>query len=628
MTKLELLSPAKNLECGMEAINHGADAVYIGASRYGARAAAGNSVEDISRLCTYAHQYNAKVFVTVNTIIYDEELHDTIALVKELDAVGVDAILVQDMGLMQELGNISQGDHAMSLHASTQTDNRTVEKVRWLHDMGFRRVVLARELSVSEIREIHRQVPDVELEVFVHGALCVSYSGQCYASQHCFGRSANRGECAQFCRMPFTLRDANGNVLEENIHLLSLKDMSQLDNIERLAEAGAVSFKIEGRLKDVDYVKNVTAAYSERLNELCRKHPERYQRASMGRCTYTFEPDIKKSFNRGFTTYFADYDADKSIKQSGLVSFDTPKAIGEPVGRVKELRGNSFNVSSTASFCNGDGLCFFDKDRRLIGFRVNRAEGNRLFPLSMPRELKPGTMLYRNLDHAFQTLLSKPSAERKVEVTMQLRITQDALQLTVTDEHGSTASATLPYEYQMAQKPQEENICRQLSKLGGTIYTCTSLTVDTTLKQPFIPSSQLANLRREALSSAWNKPATTGNQSVVDNSSVAVPDNSLPLYQGKRGENLSYLYNASNRTAKEYYAAHGVADARSFEKEGGVEDNLLMQCRYCLRAEMGYCTKSGRRAPWKEPLSISLDDGKTFLLRFNCDKCQMEVVCK
>ena len=295
MRRLELLSPAKNLECGIAAIDHGADAVYIGAPRFGARAAAGNSIDDIRQLCDYAHQFGAKVYVTVNTIIYDSELEDTQQLLQQLSEAHADAVLVQDMSLLSS---------PITLHASTQTDNRTPDKVRWLRSLGFRRVVLARELSADEIAAIHREVPDVELEVFVHGALCVSYSGLCYASQHCFGRSANRGECAQFCRMKFDLIDDEGHVIERQRHLLSLKDLNQSQHLEELVEAGATSFKIEGRLKGLDYVKNVTAYYSDRLNAIIARHPDLYERASRGRCHYTFEPSLSKTFNRGYTNYF------------------------------------------------------------------------------------------------------------------------------------------------------------------------------------------------------------------------------------------------------------------------------------------------------------------------------------
>ena len=635
MNCLELLSPAKNLQCGISAIDHGADAVYIGAARYGARAAAGNSIEDIEQLCRYAHQYDAKVYVTVNTIIYDEEMDDTLQMVKRLNEIGVDAILVQDMGLLkrivqegsnaslvQEGSNASlvqEGSNAslvqnglrMALHASTQTDNRTAEKVRWLHSLGFKRVVLARELSINEIRQIHEEVPEVELEVFVHGALCVSYSGQCYASQHCFGRSANRGECAQFCRMQFDLKDADGNTLEMQKHLLSLKDMAQIDNLERLAEAGTVSFKIEGRLKDVDYVKNITAAYSERLNEICKKHPEKYCRASMGRCTYTFEPNIQKSFNRSFTTYFA------NGRKQGMANFDTPKAIGEPVGRVKEIRqgrGNgagSFNVATAMAFSNGDGLCFFNDNKEIVGFRINRAEGNRLFPLHMPEDLKPGTMLYRNHDQAFETLLGKPSAERKIEVRMTLRVSNDRLMLSMTDEHQNRYEAEADYEYQKAQKPQEENIKRQLTKLGDTPFVCIDFEIDSEVEMPFIPNSQLGELRKKL-----RKVAT------------AKKEQTTPLHEPQTEPKApstthAYLLNASNKKAIEFYKERGI-DATSYEKGEGGE--LLMQCRYCLKHELGYCSKYTKTTPWKEPLSIRMSDGREFQLRFNCAKCQMEVL--
>ena len=573
---LELLSPAKNLECGISAIDHGADAVYIGAEKFGARATAGNSVDDIEKLCQYAHQFDAKVYVTVNTLLYDDEFDEAYKLIDKLDSIGVDAILVQDLRLLAS----SKLNPNIVLHASTQTDNRTVEKVKMLRDMGFKRVVLARELSINEISQIHEEVPDVELEVFVHGALCVSYSGECYASEYSFGRSANRGECAQFCRMMFNLKDADGNVIMENSHLLSLKDMAQLQNIERLAEAGAVSFKIEGRLKDVDYVKNVTAAYSEQLNALCRKYPNKYRRASMGKCTYTFIPDIRKSFNRDFTTYFA------NGRQQGLVNFDTPKAVGEKVGTVKEIRyhkdGNveSFNVSSTLSFSNGDGLCFYNADRQLMGFRVNRAEGNRLFPLHVTSELKSGTVLYRNHDQAFVSLLDKPSSKRKIEVMMSLHVGNDALTLSIIDEHNNNYTASLPYEYQSAQKPQQDNIHRQLTKLGNTCYQCARLDITADVDNPFIPSSLLAELRRKTLASPQQKQ----KERMQRRAQTVIPP------------------------------------------EEKTDDKLLMQCRYCLRHELGYCSKYTNSLPWKEPLSISLSDGKTFRLRFNCAKCQMEVL--
>ena len=455
MTNLELLAPAKNLECGLAAIDHGADAVYIGAPRFGARAAVGNSVDDIRQLCQYAHQFDVRVYVTVNTIIYDDELEPVKQLIRELEEVGVDAVLTQDMSLLNS---------HIPLHASTQTDNRTPEKVRWLRSLGFRRVVLARELSVAEIAEIHREVPDVELEVFVHGALCVSYSGLCYASQHCFSRSANRGACAQFCRMKFDLLDAEGREIEHQRHLLSLKDMNQLNHLEELILAGATSFKIEGRLKDVTYVKNVVAAYSQQLDAFIAKHSHDYQRASKGHCTYTFTPNLRKTFNRGFTTYFL------QGRQPDIFSPDTPKAMGEFVGTVKEIRRDSFNVAGTAAFANGDGLCYIDADRELQGFRVNRALGNRLFPQQMPRTLRPGTALYRNNDQEFERLLSRPSGQRKIPVRFSLVTTPDGFSLS-----AEGCKVSIVCEHQVAEKPQRENIERQLSRLGGTPFQCSGV---------------------------------------------------------------------------------------------------------------------------------------------------------
>lgn len=621
MQTLELLAPAKNLECGIAAIDHGADAVYIGASRFGARAAAGNSTEDIGALCKYAHQFGAKVFVTVNTIIYDYEISDTISLVKELDNVGVDAILVQDMGLYSLLKSLPL---TCKLHASTQTDNRTTEKVKWLKQEGFSRVVLARELSIEEIRKIHDDNPDVELEVFVHGALCVSYSGQCYASQYCFGRSANRGECAQFCRLKFTLKDANNNVLEMDRHLLSLKDMAQLNNLERLADAGAVSFKIEGRLKDIDYVKNITAAYSEKLNEICRKSPDKYQRASFGKCQLSFTPSIEKSFNRGFTTYFADG------RKPNMVSFDTPKAMGERVGKVKEIRGRSFNVASTASFSNGDGLCFLSNDRKLVGFRVNRVEGNRIFPLSMPESLAPGTILYRNNDYAFTTALQKPTSKRKIAVSFTLFASTSKLKLSATDECGRSAEVSAECLLSKAEKPQEENIRRQLEKLGNTIYYMRNLTINT---DAFIPSSVLSQLRRNVVE------ALLSDGSVVRKIHKIPDDESTSSFANAQNHPVDcavcqydtpFKYNASNKQSKQYYLKNGIENACAFETDyedinKSVQSPDLMTCRYCLKHEMGYCTKSGKKTPWKEPLRLCLPDNREFALTFDCKRCEMRV---
>ena len=618
---IELLAPAKNLQCGIAAIDHGADAVYIGASRFGARVAAGNSVADIAQLCRYAHPFGAKVYVTVNTIIYDDELDDTRQLLEELEKIGVDAILVQDSSLFPLHSSLFTLHSSLALHASTQTDNRTPEKVAWLRSLGFRRVVLARELSVDEIREIHRQVPDVELEVFVHGALCVSYSGQCYASQYCFGRSANRGACAQFCRLPFDLADSNGQVIEQGRHLLSLKDLCLIDHLEELMEAGAVSFKIEGRLKDADYVKNVTAAYSQRLNQIIARHPERYQRASRGRCSYTFEPNLKKTFNRGFTTYFL------HGRQPDIFSPDTPKALGEYVGKVKEIRRDSFNVAGTASFANGDGLCFFVEERgkrreergkigeereMLCGFRVNRAVGNRLYPFKMPAGLKPGMALYRNNDMEFERLMAGKTAERKLPLSMTLEAVDGGFRL-----NGIFFAA----EHQEAQKPQQENIIRQLTKLGGTPYVCDSVQLIPHDFNYFIPSSQLAEWRRQLVSSLQQPVRVQGL--------APAPSEKVPLEPYAH----AYLYNAANREARRFYAAQGVPGATSLEAPVSQSipsgEILLMQCRHCLRYSLGCCVKNGGEKPyWKEPLYLVSGDGRRFRLEFDCRNCQMNVYGK
>ena len=602
---LELLAPAKNLECGIAAIDHGADAVYIGADHFGARAAAGNSTDDIARLCSYAHQFGARVYVTVNTIVYDNEIDSVRRLLKRIGEAGADAILVQDMALVSMLSDIG-----LEMHASTQTDNRTADKVEWLRGLGFKRVVLARELSVDEIAEIHAKHPDVELEVFVHGALCVSYSGQCYASQYCFQRSANRGECAQFCRLKFDLVDAEGKVIEHDRHLLSLKDMCQIDNLERLAEAGAVSFKIEGRLKDVAYVKNVTAAYSRRLDEIVAAHPDKYRRASFGRVDYGFDPDLRKTFNRGYTTYFADG------RQPDIFSPDTPKALGEYVGKVKEVKRQCLTVSGLASFANGDGLCFINADRQLEGFRVNRAEGNRLYPSSMPRNLRQGVALYRNNDQQFERLLSRPSAVRRLSITMSLSATESGFALDVATEDGRKARVEAKAEHTVAQKPQHENIVRQLSKLGTTIYDCTNITIPDDFPW-FVPSSLLAQMRRDACAEVSEHSLTSKNPSPLTS-------NSLSPLTYKNPSRPPYLLNASNTLAVEFYRQLGVeASAFETQKKHGVGEKL-MQCRFCLRHALGYCVnKGGRKPQWKEPLFLRLPDGRKFQLQFNCKRCEM-----
>ncbi len=630
MRKLELLAPAKNLECGKAAIDHGADAVYIGAAKFGARASAGNSLDDIRELCLYAHQFGAKVYVTVNTIVYEDELEDTRALLRALTEMRVDALLVQDMAVLDLLPKDMKPLPA--LHASTQTDNRTAEKVAWLHGLGFERVVLARELSLAEIKSIHQTVPDVQLEGFVHGALCVSYSGVCYASQYCFQRSANRGACAQFCRMKFDLIDAQGREIEHQRHLLSLKDLCQIDHLEEMADAGICSFKIEGRLKDVEYVKNVVSAYSKRLNRIIEKRGDDYCRTSLGQVTYYFEPDLKKTFNRGYTDYFL------HRRQPYIYSPDTPKALGEYVGKVKEIRRGSFNVAGTASFANGDGLCFINDEHELEGVRINRAEGNRLFPLRMPDNLRPGAALYRNRDEAFSKLLKGKTAERKIPITLTLSVTDNGFALSATGQGIKPTCQVLEMDKQKAMKPQRDNILRQLGKLGDTPYLADVIELEGQADAYFIPSSALATLRREVVQAIeLERPAEVETPSSHASVSPTTPQARKPsgtLTWQPEYRKFTYLYNIANTLSKSFYQREGLSNAAdAYEVSQGADEGskrndsvLVMQCRHCLRYSLGHCVKRGGKQPtWKEPLYLRLGDGRRFRLEFKCDECQMNI---
>lgn len=609
---IELLAPARNLECGMAAIDHGADAVYIGANRFGARAAAGNSIEDIKALCDYAHTFMAKVYVTVNTIIYDNELDATKELINQLYEAGADAILVQDMGLL------NMDLPPIPLHASTQTDNRTAEKVKWLAAKGFSRVVLARELSADEISKIHKEVPNVELEVFVHGALCVSFSGQCYASQYCFNRSANRGECAQFCRLKFDLEDTNGNTIEKGRHLLSLKDLCQIDRLETLLDSGATSLKIEGRLKDITYVKNVTAAYSKRLNEIIAHSNGKYHRASLGKCTYTFEPSLKKTFNRGFTHYFLDG------RKSGMSSPLTPKAMGEFVGNVKNINNGSITIAGTATFANGDGLCFFDDHNELQGFRVNRAQGNVIFPQKMPIDLKRGKALYRNNDQAFERLLSGKSSERKINITIKIRELEIGKIILTANAGLINVSTEEQCEPQIALKPQTENIIRQLTKLGNTPFECTDISMPDGGLKSFIPSSVLTHMRRNITHLLEQKirQATINLRKDALHKEVCAKEAGSNIYPGTH----PYLYNIANHKSADFYKLQktSTAPAPEINMPNHV---LLMQCRYCIRHALGICTRQNNgHDTQRGPLYLRLADGRRFKLQFDCVKCQMNVI--
>ena len=600
---IELLAPAKNLDCGIEAINHGADAVYIGAPRFGARAAAGNSIEDIKALVEHAHLYNARIYVTVNTILHDEELPETEKMIWELYRAGVDALIIQDMGITRL--NLPP----IALHASTQMDNRTPEKVKFLSDIGFRQVVLARELSLDEIKKIHDTCPETLLEVFIHGALCVSYSGQCYVSQACYGRSANRGECAQFCRLAFDLVDSNGKTIEQNKHLLSLKDMNQSDNLEALLDAGATSLKIEGRLKDVSYVKNVTAYYRQKLDSIF-KYRKEYVRASSGTVKTTFTPQLDKSFSRGFTDYFL------RGRNPGIFSFSTPKSLGEEVGTVKEIRGNYFTVAGVKSFNNGDGLCYIDDNGRLQGFRVNRVENNKLFPQDMPR-LKPKTRLYRNFDQEFEKLMQKKSAERKIAVDICLAENNFGFTLSFTDEDDNSVSLTLERAKEPARTPQADNLRNQLSKLGNTPFEAKDIKIDLS-DNWFIPSSELSELRRNAVEKLLEARRINYRREVFR---LKESKTKFPV------STLTYLGNVMNSSAAEFYKNHGVLKVMPALEKEQPKDAVLMFCKHCIRYSMGWCPVHHKvRSPFREPYYLVSSDGRRFRLEFDCKQCQMKVL--
>lgn len=542
MRPIELLAPAKTADIGIEAIRHGADAVYIGASAWGARAAAGNSVEDIERLVAFAHLYKAKVYVTVNTLIFDKEMQEVERLIWQLHDIGVDALIVQDLRLL------SLNLPPIPLHASTQMDNRTVEKVQMLEELGFPQVVLARELTIEEITEIHEKCPGTKLEVFVHGALCVSLSGRCNASEALFGRSANRGECAQVCRMAFDLL-VDGKTVMRDKHLLSLKDNCQIDHLEALLKAGASSLKIEGRLKDVDYVKNVTAAYSEALNKLIAKHPKEFCRASSGHVNLLFEPNVIKSFNRGFVKDVSKPDA----------NIDTPKSMGEPMTPDMALH-------------NGDGLCYMERGN-LVGFRVSNTIA--FHPVK-------GIKYYRNQDIEWDKMLSKPSAERKISVVID--VYED--HITMTDEDGLTASVNIEETFELARTHQQDNIIRQLSKLGDTIFEAQQVTIHPT-KNYFIPSSMLSQWRRQL--------------------SAGLTEERRKFYPLERQAHTPVTI----ETETPYEQTHD-------------KDTPVMISKYCIRRQLDMCLRTkttGRKESWM----LKLANGKSFRLDFDCKNCFMRL---
>ena len=602
---IELLAPARDADIAIAAIDHGADAVYMGASHHGARADATNTLDDVRRACDYAHQFGARIYATVNTLIYDNELKEVEHLVHDLYRIGVDALIVQDLGLLRmDLPPIA-------LHASTQCDLRTPEKARFLEALGFSQLVMARELTLEEITAI-RKVTTVPLEAFVHGALCVSYSGRCAISQVLKGRSANRGECAQLCRLPYDLVDEKGQILVEGKHLLSLRDMARHDRLEQMMAAGVSSFKIEGRLKDIGYVKNVVAYYSRAIDKVIDRYPDRYRRSSVGNVELTFEPALDKSFNRGFTHYFLDERRPKD--GTAIASIDTPKSQGEFLGRVLRCNDNSLTIDTRADLANGDGLSYFDAQGQFTGARVNRVLGRGTVLLRERAAIPRGTLIYRTADKAFNDLLAKPSATRTITVNAELRYTGNLLSLTLDDERGNHVTHTIDCDLQPAAKPQGDRQIAELAKLGGTIYRLNEAQVAGDI---FIPASLLARLRRETIELLDRTHRITR---VIDKRRPE--DKSAPCPT----TTLTPADNVANRLAEQLYHDHGVTDIPHALEVGApvTASTPLMHTRYCLRRQLGACLK-GKNAN-RLPRDLYLKTGGT-LLKVTCDckACEMHI---
>ena len=602
--EIELLTPAKDLEGGLAAINCGADAVYIGAPRFGARSAAGNSLQDIRKLVQYAHQYWAKVYVTVNTILYDNELDEVQKLIYQLYDAGVDAIIIQDMAILEmDLPPIP-------LFASTQTHNYSVEKIKFLEQSGLQRIILARELSLEQIKEIKLNT-NVDLEFFIHGALCVCYSGQCYFSFATTGRSANRGECSQACRMLYSLEDSNGKIIKDEAYLLSLKDLNLSAHLRSLIDAGITSFKIEGRLKDVSYVKNITAYYRQKLDEILLNNNS-FKKDSSGKIIYSFIPDPEKTFNRGYSDYFL------SGLGKEIASFATPKSVGKLIGKVKKVENDFFEIETKEYLVNGDGICFFDEQNVLVGMNINRVERNKIFTKELSG-LLPETKVYRNHDHQFIKELSKDETKRKINCEIEVQTDQNKLIISAVDEDGiavsiSEAIELIEPEDSLKAITVMEN---QLKKSGSTIFSVEHVRIKSG-KAIFLPVSKWNELRRTILQLLLEKriknyPMQKREQM---NNSFAFPEISL-----------NYSGNVVNEKAKEFYRKHGVETIEAgFEKLDDFEGKILMTTKYCIKEELHMCPlKTGhtKTPEMKEPLY--LNDGKQkYRLRFNCQKCEME----
>ncbi|AKX46061.1 protease [Thiopseudomonas alkaliphila] len=624
--QLELLSPARDITIAKEAILHGADAVYIGGPSFGARHSASNSVSDIAQLVEFAHLFHAKVFVTINTILHDDELEPARELVYQLYDAGVDALIVQDMGILE------MDIPPIELHASTQTDIRTLDKAKFLSQAGFSQLVLARELNLQEIKQISSQV-DSAIEFFIHGALCVAFSGQCNISHAQTGRSANRGDCSQACRLPYTLKDDQGRVVAYDKHLLSMKDNNQSANLRDLVDAGVRSFKIEGRYKDVSYVKNITAYYRQLLDQILEERTD-LTRSSSGFVEHFFVPNPDKTFHRGSTDYFVQ---DRLID---IGAFDSPKFVGLPVGEILSVGKQDLTVQTTEPLSNGDGLNVLHK-REVVGFRANTAqplcefeqEGQqfyqyRIVPNEMPPELKqlrPQHVLNRNMDHNWQQALLKPSAERRVLVDWQVQLTEQQLLLSASSEEGVLAQASLAGPFTLANNPQQaaEQLKDTLTKLGTTIYHAQR--IDYQAQQPwFVPNSKLKALRREVIEQLTANRLLAhpkGSRKAVSNPPPVYPDS-----------HLTFLANVYNEKARAFYKRYGVelidAAYEAHEEAGEVP---VMITKHCLRFSFNLCPKqakgvTGVRTKVKDMQLINGDEVLT--LKFDCKPCEMHIIGK
>jgi len=598
---IELLAPAKDGPTARAAILCGADAVYLGADRFGAREAAGNEMSVIQEVADLAHRYYAKVYVTLNTLLHDHELAAAEKMIRWLYEMGVDALIVQDVGLLElDLP-------PLPLMASTQMHNATAEKVKFWEDIGFSRVILARELTLSQIRQI-RSRTHIELECFIHGALCVGASGQCYLSYALGGRSGNRGQCAQPCRRLYGLKDQRGKILVKDRHLLSLKDLNLSEHLEELMDAGITSFKIEGRLKDVSYVANTVGFYRQVLDSLLTRKGLR--RSSSGSVRLGFEPNLEKTFNRGFTDYGL------TGETSFVGSVETCKSMGEYVGTVVRVEKSSFVLDGSQSLHNADGICFFDRQRNLDGTVVNRVEGQAIYPQKM-HGICVGQEIYRNFDYAFSRRLTGRSAERKVRLSLLLQESARGLTLSGIDEDGNQAQVEIARERQPAQKKEaaRQTIVAQLTKLGNTIFECLDLQVQTS-DVYFLPVSRLNAAKRDLVDQLlrvrWaNRPRLTGG---IQKNGVPYPE-----------KHLTYLGNALNEKAQAFYRRHGVESIAPAAESGlDLSGQVVMTTKYCLRKELGLCQRNGSEPA--QPLFLEDEDARQFELRFRCGPCGMEIL--